>query len=91
MNPQTCCGVFKNTLLPCPPLLPCAPSLTLYSSCSECIICCMEAYAFSTVDCHEETTMPCIPTIGSCVSAVDHFLMLGHRRCREGLDLGVHG
>ena len=91
MKPHTCCDVLKNTLLPCPPFLPYTPSLTLYSSCSQCILCCVEAYVSSTVGSHEETTMPCIPTVGSCVAAVDYFIMLGHRICREGLDLGVHG
>ena len=51
----------------------------------------MEAYASSSVGSHKAKTIPCIPTIGSCVAVVDYFLMLGHRRCREGLDLGVHG
>ena len=51
----------------------------------------MEAYPSSIISSHEATTMPCIPTVGFCVATVDHFLMLGHRKCREGLDLGVHG
>ena len=50
----------------------------------------MASYASSTVGSHETTTMPCIPIVGFCVAAVDHFLMLRHRRCREGLDSGVH-
>ena len=58
---------------------------------SKCILCCMTTYASSTVDSHEATTMHRIPTVGSCVEAVDYFLMLGHKRCRERLDLGVHG
>ena len=91
MKPQTCCDVFENTLLPCPPFLPYTPSLTLYSSCSECILYCMEAYASSTIGSHGETMMLFIPTVVSYVAIVDHFLMLGHRICREGLELGVQG
>ena len=91
MKPQTCCDVFENTLLPCPSFLSYTPSLTLYSSCSECILCYMATYASSTVGSHEATIMPCIPTVGSCVASIDYFPMLQHRRCREGIDLGVHG
>ena len=58
---------------------------------SKCILCCMAAYASSTVGSQEATTIPPIPIVGSCVAETYHFLMLGHRRCREGLDLGVHG
>ena len=70
VKPRTCCGVFKNTLLPY------TPSLTLYSSCSECILCCMAAYNSTTVSSREATTMPCVPIAGSCVTAVDHFFMV---------------
>ena len=38
---------------------------------SKCILCYMAAYASSTVGSHEATTMPYIPTVGSCVAAVD--------------------
>ena len=43
---------------------------------------------FSIVGSHEATTIPCVPTVDSCVATTYHFLMLGHRRCWKGLDLG---
>ena len=40
---------------------------------SECILCYMATQNSTTVSSHEATTMPYVPTAGSCVTVVDHF------------------